>query len=174
MRPCDPAEPPDGGGSVWHYRGKCAEVCGFCYRRKPPSVAYGQRTPPDVPGRGGRRDPGVLFAASYLFSPTDRTDTAGGTRTPREPPGEERSPGKGNPFPESPTRRRCRFPASKRHRRPGTNPSPILRERFGVSFRFTVHAAEADDNRREIPPIPPLCCHTFVLLHTRLNSHAAS
>ena len=90
---------------------------------------------------------------------------------PANPPGEERSPGKGNPFPESPPRRRRRFPASKRHRRPGTNPSPILRERFGVSFRFTVHAAEADDNRREIPPIPPLCCHTFVLLHTRLNSY---
>ena len=90
---------------------------------------------------------------------------------PANPPGEERSPGKGNPFPESPTRRRRRFPASKRHRRPGTNPSPILRERFGVSFRFTVHAAEADYNRRELPPIPPHCCHTFVLLHTRLNSY---
>ena len=85
---------------------------------------------------------------------------------PASPPGEERSPGKGNPFPESPTRRRRRFPASKRHRRPGANPSPILRERFGVSFRFTVHAAETDHNRREIPPIPPRCCHTFVLLHT--------
>ena len=34
-----------------------------------------------------------------------------------------------------------------------------------------LHAAEADDNRGEIPPIPPLCCHTFVLLHTRLNSY---
>ena len=56
---------------------------------------------------------------------------------PANPPGEERSPGKGNPFPESPTRRRRRFPASKRHRRPGANPEPLLRERFGVSFRFT-------------------------------------
>ena len=34
-----------------------------------------------------------------------------------------------------------------------------------------LHAAETDHNRREIPPIPPRCCHTFVLLHTRLNSY---
>ncbi len=33
-----------------------------------------------------------------------------------------------------------------------------------------LHAAEADHNRRENPPIPPRCCHTFVLLHTRLKS----
>ena len=36
-----------------------------------------------------------------------------------------------------------------------------------------LHAAETDHNRREIPPIPPRCCHTFVLLHTRLNSYTA-
>ena len=126
---------------------------------------------PSLPSFASGSGPGVFCICSVL-----RTEQIprGVPVPPANPPGEERSPGKGNPFPESPTRRRRRFPASKRHRRPGANPSPILRERFGVSFRFTVHAAETDHNRREIPPIPPRCCHTFVLLHTRLNSYIGS
>ncbi len=72
----------------------------------------------------------------YLFSPADRTDTAGGTRTPREPPGRES--GEGVPLPRVLSLADgAYFPASKRPRRPGTNPEPLLRERFGVSFRFT-------------------------------------
>ena len=116
---------------------------------------------------------GLLFPLPlYLFSPADSLDTAGGTRTPREPPGRRTESGEGKPLPRvlSPAGG-AYFPASKRHRRPGANPEPLLRERFGVSFRFTVHAAETDHNRREIPPIPPRCCHTFVLLHTRMNSY---
>ncbi len=55
----------------------------------------------DVRAANAAADAGSLLFP-YLFSPADRTDTAGGTRTPRDPPpGEERSPGKGNPFPES-------------------------------------------------------------------------
>ena len=73
------------------------------------------------------------------------------------PPDEERSPGKGNPFPQSLSRLPHRLPSSRRYGRPGANPSPIPRERFGVSFRFTVHAAEADQKQAGVPPpAPPL------------------
>ena len=76
-----------------------------------------------------------MFKA-YLFSPADSLDTAGDTRTPREPPGRES--GEGKPLPRVLSfAGGAYFPASKRHRRPGANPSPILRERFGVSFCFT-------------------------------------
>ena len=75
---------------------------------------------------------------AYLFSPADRTDTAGGTRTPREPPGRRGESGEGKPLPRVLSLAGgAYFPASKRHRRPGANPEPLLRERFGVSFRFT-------------------------------------
>ncbi len=36
------------------------------------------------------------------FSPADRTDTAGGTRTPREPPGRRGESGEGKPLPRVP------------------------------------------------------------------------
>ena len=79
-----------------------------------------------------------LKSSPYLFSPADSLDTAGGTRTPREPPGRRTESGEGKPLPRVLSLAGgAYFPASKRHRWPGANPEPLLRERFGVSFRFT-------------------------------------
>ena len=121
----------------------------------------------------------------YLFSPADRTDTAGGTRTPREPPGRRGEPGEGKPLPRVPNPPAvpvsCVQAAPPAGYEPLTDPAGTVRgvvplhssperHRDRVPDR-PLHAAEADDNRRELPPIPPHCCHTFVLLHTRLNSY---
>ncbi len=123
--------------------------------------------------------------SGYLFSPADRTDTAGGTRTPREPPGRRTESGEGEPPSPSPEPRRRRLLSCVQAAPPaGCEPltDPAGTVRGVVPFHPSpgrhrdrvpdqpLHAAEADHNRREIPPIPPRCCHTFVLLHTRLNS----
>ena len=121
----------------------------------------------------------------YLFSPADRTDTAGGTPTPREPPGRRTGSGEGKPLPRVPNPPAapvsCVQAAPPAGYEPRTLPAGTVRgvvplhpspgrHRDRVPDQ-PLHAAEADDNRGEIPPIPPLCCHTFVLLHTRLNSY---
>ena len=138
-----------------------------------------------------RQNPGgagmnIFDIPGYLFSPADRTDTAGGTRTPREPPRRRTESGEGKPLPRVPNPPAapvsCVQAAPPAGCEPLTDPAGTVRgvvplhpspgrHRDRVPDQ-PLHAAETDHNRREIPPIPPRCCHTFVLLHTRLNSYS--